>query len=277
MTRLRQCEWWLSNRRGMKQKCKMRIFKLLCWKKWINSDRNSNKVYRLYSNAFNATERSRSNIDRSIHKDSSKEIKTCCRIFLKNKQLNNEEPKISLNLRLVNVRKNLRMSLRDKFRRKNIIQTQKSTCPVFSERLVIKKVKKWTEVLSLQLQPRSTRQIATWQKLRSMTIIQALLEEERNTHLFSILWEQRCLPWVVEAVVTWVRPSQVQSSLCRLWMNSRDFRENVHHKIRFKLNSWETPSSHSPQWLSRKIIARPYLEYDGIYLAIYSLRGDFFK
>lgn len=134
MTRLRQCEWWLSNRRGMKQKCKMRIFKLLCWKKWINSDRNSNKVYRLYSNAFNATERSRSNIDRSIHKDSSKEIKTCCRIFLKNKQLNNEEPKISLNLRLVNVRKNLRMSLRDKFRRKNIIQTQKSTCPVFSER-----------------------------------------------------------------------------------------------------------------------------------------------
>jgi hypothetical protein len=82
---------------------------------------------------------------------------------------------------------------------------------------------------------------------------------------------------VVEAVVTWVRPSQVQSSLCRLWTNSRDFRENAHHKIRFKLNSWETPSSHSPQWLSRKIIARPYLEYDGIYLAIHSLEGDFFK
>ena len=277
MTRLRQCEWWSSNRSGMKQKCKMRIFKLPYWKKWINLGRNSNKVYKLYSNAFNVTERNRSNIDRSIHKDSSKEIKTCCKIFLKNKQLSSEEPKTSLNLRLVNVRKNLRKSLRDKSRRKNIIQTQKSICPVFSERLVIKKVKKWTEVLSLQLQPLSTRQIAIWQKLRSMTIIQALLEEERNTHLFSILWEQRCLLWVVEAVVTWVRPSQVQSSLCRLWMNSKDYRESAHHKIRFKLNSLETPSSHSPRWLSRKIIARPYLKYDGIYLAIYSLRRDFFK
>ena len=126
----------------MKQKYKMRIFKLPYSKKWINLDRNSNKVYRLYSNAFNVTEKSRLNIDRSIHKDSSKETKTYCRIFLKNKQLNSEEPKTSLNLRLVSVRKNLKRSLRNKFRRRNITQTQKSTCPVFSGRSVIKKVKK---------------------------------------------------------------------------------------------------------------------------------------
>ena len=100
----------IEHKRGMKQKFRMRTFKLPYLKKWINSDRNSNKVCRLYSNAFNVTERSRSNIDRSIHKDSFKETKTCCRISLKNKQLNSEEPKTSLNLLLVNVRKNLKRS-----------------------------------------------------------------------------------------------------------------------------------------------------------------------
>ena len=164
MIRLRQCEWWLSNRRGTKQKCRMRISKSHYWKRWISLDRNSNKVYRLYSNAFNVTERSRLNIGRSIHKDSSKETKTCCRIFLKNKQLNSEEPKTSLNLHLVNVKKNLRRSSRNKYRRKNIIQTQKSICPVYLERSVIKRVRKWIGVLYPQPLPRSIRQIVIWQK-----------------------------------------------------------------------------------------------------------------
>ena len=146
MTKRKPCAWWSSSKRDMKQKSKTRTFRSLCSRRWKNWGRGNSKVCRHFSSASSVTERSKSSTDRLTLKDSYSVTKTFSRIFSKNRQLNRGEQTISWNSLLARGRKSQKKTLRNSCKKRNIIRKPTYTCHAFSERLAIKKARRWIKV-----------------------------------------------------------------------------------------------------------------------------------
>ena len=86
MTRQMLCAPWSSSKRLMRLMSWMKILRWLSSVRWKNWGKSINRVCRHFSSASRETVKSRLSTDRSTLKDSSKETKTCCKIFLRSRQ-----------------------------------------------------------------------------------------------------------------------------------------------------------------------------------------------